>query len=310
MKIVFYKIAVLVCMLIVSGCSSSGVDSSSRVNGFYGRLAPAKDSSPLPVEIAKDIEKISEDGMMLSHNTETVQRGIASITQGLEKQGVHGAHQGGCMHVKIENFHEGGSPKNVVMGHHHHSPNEIRGKALRRVASYRNKRADLSSIGSGEGPLMRAKHGIGPLKRYGTPEDYVGGETVSYIVKLGDTLMKIAFEKYANYLRWKEIYHVNKNKMESPRKMQVGTELTIENVKYVYIKKEGKPYLIRKEDTLRSISKKLYGTPDRWKEIWKNNPQLVKNPKKIYAGFTLYYNPKKGEDPVLMRQPTSKSKKK
>lgn len=125
-----------------------------------------------------------------------------------------------------------------------------------------------------------------------------GGKTINYKVKLGDTLMEIAFEKHANYLRWKEIYQHNRNKMESPKKMQVGTVLTIKNVKYVYIKRDGRPYLIRRNDTLRSISQKLYGSPDRWKEIWRNNPQLIRNPKKIYAGFKLYYNPSDSSEAV------------
>jgi hypothetical protein len=44
-------------------------------------------------------------------------------------------------------------------------------------------------------------------------------------------------------------------------------------------------------DTLGKISKRVYGTVERWKEIWKNNEKLIKDPNKIYAGFTLYYVP-------------------
>ncbi|MCB0422258.1 MAG: LysM peptidoglycan-binding domain-containing protein, partial [Bdellovibrionales bacterium] len=82
------------------------------------------------------------------------------------------------------------------------------------------------------------------------------------------------------------------------------TVLTIKNVRYVFIRKKGRPYLIRKGDTLKSIAAKVYGNSKNWKKIWKNNPQLIKNPKKLYAGFTLYYETASGE-PTKIRKPTS-----
>ena len=113
--------------------------------------------------------------------------------------------------------------------------------------------------------------------------------------------MKIAFEKYGNYLRWREIYKLNRHKMDHYTKMAVGTVLTIQNVKYVYIQKNGRPYLIRNGDTLKSIAKNLLGTTEKWREIWKNNPQLIINPKKIFAGFTLYYN-EESRNPTSTKQ--------
>lgn len=258
---------------------SSGGDLNQK--GFYGRIAPSKNAAPLPVEIAKDIESISEEGILYIKESDVVSKVADAIK---------------LPDGSIVEREQASTPVNS-------KPGRFKRKKPEFLAG--NRRGPLlggrkGGLGGKKGPLTIGRSKLPPL---------TGGKTVSYIVKWGDTLMKIAFEKYANYLRWKDIYHVNKHKMESPRKMRVGTELTIENVKYVYIKKDGKPYLIRKEDTLKSISQKLYGTPDRWKDIWKNNPELIRNPKKIYAGFTLYYNPDKNNSDML-RQPATKTSKK
>ncbi len=142
-----------------------------------------------------------------------------------------------------------------------------------------------------EGPLQQAQRERtrGPLG-FRTSSDR-SGKTVEYVVRRGDTLMKIAFEKHADYLRWREIYQVNRHKMEHYTKMAIGTRLTINNVEYVYIQRDGLPYLIRRGDTLKSIAQRLYGDPERWRDLWKNNPQLIRDPRRIYAGFTLYYSP-------------------
>ncbi len=113
----------------------------------------------------------------------------------------------------------------------------------------------------------------------------------SYVVKKGDTLMKIAFEHYGNLYRWREIYETNKEKLIGFNQLIPGTSLVIKGVEYVVIEKNGHPYLIEKGDTLLNISRGLYGSHQFWGEIWKNNPQLIQDPNKIYAGFKLFYPP-------------------
>ncbi len=113
-----------------------------------------------------------------------------------------------------------------------------------------------------------------------------------YKVRKGDTLMKISFEKYGDIRRWKEIYSSNQNLLNDFNQLSPGMTLKIFGVEYVVIEKNGQPYLIRKADTLAKISTALYGNSGQWKNLWKNNKQLIKNPNKIYAGFTLYYKPK------------------
>ncbi len=118
------------------------------------------------------------------------------------------------------------------------------------------------------------------------------GKTENYKVRSGDTLMKISFEKFGNIYRWREIYESNKSKIPNFNSLTAGTLLTIQGVEYIVIRKNGQPYLIRRGDTLVKISNNVYNTPTEWKGIWKNNPQLIKDPNKIYAGFTVYYVPK------------------
>ena len=59
----------------------------------------------------------------------------------------------------------------------------------------------------------------------------------------------------------------------------------------VTIERNGESYLIKRGDTLGVISNDVYGTTRKWKKLWENNRQLIKDPNKIYAGFYLYYQP-------------------
>jgi len=124
------------------------------------------------------------------------------------------------------------------------------------------------------------------------------GKTEDYTVKNGDTLMKISFAKYGNIYRWREIYESNQSRISNFNSLVAGTVLTIQGVEYVVITKNGVPYLIRRGDTLGKISKSVYGVSEKWRAIWKNNPELIQNPNKIYAGFTLYYVPAPGSTKV------------
>jgi nucleoid-associated protein YgaU len=117
-----------------------------------------------------------------------------------------------------------------------------------------------------------------------------GGGSDSYTIQQGDTLMKIAFETYGDLYQWKKIYEGNKDKIRDPNNLSAGVTLSLEKpAQEVTIERNGEKYMIKKGDTLGSISEDLYGTKTKWKKIWKNNKQLIKDPNKIYAGFLLYY---------------------
>ncbi len=117
------------------------------------------------------------------------------------------------------------------------------------------------------------------------------GKTESYIVKRGDTLMKIAFQKFGNVYRWREILNANSSQIPNFNQLTPGIELTIHGVIYVAIEQDGEIYLIRKGDTLVKISRTLYGSTQYWSNLWRKNSLLIRDPNKIYADFQMYYDP-------------------
>ena len=111
----------------------------------------------------------------------------------------------------------------------------------------------------------------------------------SYTVNQNDTLMKIAFEIYGDYEQWRVIKDSNPEKIGSDNMIKEGMTLTFPEPAEEFVQsKNGDPYLIKRGDTLTSISKNAYGTSRHWKAIWKNNTPLIKDPNLIFAGFTIY----------------------
>ncbi len=319
---------IIICLMslfFLAGCSSSG---QLEDPGFRQRATAATDAVPIPVEIAKDIERITEEGLLIYSDTPAYSGAIRTLQSHIDTDSRFETENGETRFLSEDarQSYEAARQSYELAKRNYDLAKKITGlEAKPERISTSNKfvaGADQNAVLTedemilkSEGPLGKSlvRKKQGPLSFRSGINGVASGsnndvKTVSYIVRLGDTLMKIAFEKYANYLKWKDIYKVNKNKIKKPELMQVGTELTIRNVKYIYIKRDGKPYLIKKMDTLKSISQKLYGTPDRWKDIWKNNPQLVKNPKKIYAGFTLYYPIKATFENPELRLPSSDPK--
>lgn len=117
-----------------------------------------------------------------------------------------------------------------------------------------------------------------------------GGETGIYTVKKNETLMLIAFKLYGDYSRWRELAGLNSSRLGNGHKVYAGTKIRYYKEGAGFrLNANGEPYLIKQRDTLSKISNKVYGTFNRWKSIWHNNRPLIKDPNKIYAGFTIYY---------------------
>lgn len=116
------------------------------------------------------------------------------------------------------------------------------------------------------------------------------GTIKEYVVQKNETLMMIAFKLYGDYGRWKEIANANSSVLKGNNIVREGMKLSYEAPAEEFEwNPQGNPYLIRTGDTLGRISKQVYATEKKWKLLWDNNKPLIKDPNKIYAGFTLYY---------------------
>lgn len=118
-------------------------------------------------------------------------------------------------------------------------------------------------------------------------------EMGEYTVQAGDTLMLVAFKVWGDYERWKELSELNGG--IAMGQLPVGKVL-----KYVpngfSWNPQGLPHLIKRGDTLGTISTEKYGTDNKWRDIWDNNRPMIKDPNLIFAGFTLYYIPQEERD--------------
>jgi nucleoid-associated protein YgaU len=116
------------------------------------------------------------------------------------------------------------------------------------------------------------------------------GSEKTYTVQKNETLMMVAFKLYGDYGKWKELANYNRAALNGSTVLRNGM-----NLKYMAPAEEfvwnpqGLPYLIRTGDTLGGISTTVYQTSKKWKMIWDNNRPLIKDPNRIFAGFTLYY---------------------
>lgn len=127
----------------------------------------------------------------------------------------------------------------------------------------------------------------------------MGGQG-SYTVQKNETLMIIAFKLFGDYGRWKEIAAQNGGIREITEGMTLNYNRPA--VEFVW-QPAGNPYLIKGGDTLGSISDTTYGTTKHWKDIWNNNKPLIKDPNRIFIGFTIFTPQIEGRD-VANQMPT------
>jgi LysM repeat protein len=117
------------------------------------------------------------------------------------------------------------------------------------------------------------------------------GETAAYTVKAGDTLMKIAFTIYGDVDRWKDLQEWNRGKLKSVSQLRVGMSLTYETPTTSFSPEQlAHSYLIKKGDTLAGIADEVYGRKMKYKKLQNYNRRLIKNPNRIFAGFTIFYD--------------------
>ncbi|MFG1500326.1 LysM peptidoglycan-binding domain-containing protein [Halobacteriovorax sp. XZX-3] len=109
-----------------------------------------------------------------------------------------------------------------------------------------------------------------------------------YEVQKGETLMWIAFKLYGDYRKWRDIQAMNQEALADG--LQAGDKIKYQSGQFNW-NPVGLPHLIRRGETLGVISQDKYGTPAKWRSIWDNNRDMIKDPNLIFAGFTLYYVP-------------------
>ena len=111
-----------------------------------------------------------------------------------------------------------------------------------------------------------------------------------YTSQQGETLMLVAFNLYGDYRKWKELKEWNAGTNLS--NLTPGTVIRYKapSEKFVW-RPSGMPHIVRRGETLGSISDDKYGTVKRWTDIYKNNQPLIRDPNLIFAGFTIYYVP-------------------
>ncbi len=127
-----------------------------------------------------------------------------------------------------------------------------------------------------------------------------------YTVQNSETLMLVAYKIYGDYSRWKEIAAINAGQLNGGTAISNGMQLRYSDRGAGFNPgNRGTPYLIQRGDTLGLISKSVYGATNRWKEIWDNNREMIKDPNLIFAGFTLYYQ--NGQAPAPQRELSSES---
>ncbi|MGE3611246.1 MAG: hypothetical protein AB7I27_16760 [Bacteriovoracaceae bacterium] len=111
-----------------------------------------------------------------------------------------------------------------------------------------------------------------------------------YKVQKHETLMMIAFKLYGDYEKWKDIANNNAKVLKGSLAVREGMVLKYQAPAEEFVwNPSGLPYLIRTGDTLGKISGNVYKDIKKWKLIWDNNRPLIKDPNKIFAGFTIYY---------------------
>jgi len=117
-----------------------------------------------------------------------------------------------------------------------------------------------------------------------------GGSEKTYTVQKNETLMLIAFKLYGDYEKWKELANYNQGALNGSTNLKQGMVLKYNAPAEEFVwNPAGLPYLIRTGDTLGKISGSVYNDQKKWKLIWNNNKPLIKDPNKIFAGFTIYY---------------------
>lgn len=112
-------------------------------------------------------------------------------------------------------------------------------------------------------------------------------EGVYQVVK-GDSLWKIAVDKYNDGYAWTEI--AKANNLKNPSSLETGQKLNLPKleVKEVITKiTQNEEYKVVKNDSLWKIAVQTYGDGYQWVKIWQENKSKLIDPNRLEIGMIL-----------------------
>ncbi|MBF0441082.1 MAG: LysM peptidoglycan-binding domain-containing protein [Oligoflexales bacterium] len=118
------------------------------------------------------------------------------------------------------------------------------------------------------------------------------GSKMSYIVQKGDNLATIAKKIYGDMSKWKEI--ANFTGITNPKLIYPGDvvyyQLTEQTMAFAtsYESVTRSEVVVKQGDTLSTIAKRVLGSSQNWKIIWRQNDN-IDNPDSLTAGTVIYY---------------------
>ncbi len=118
------------------------------------------------------------------------------------------------------------------------------------------------------------------------------GSKMAYVVQPGDTLGKIAQKIFGDQKRWRDIAGLSG--LDNPNHIYPGDLIyyalddASKNFAQTYESSRRGKETVREGDTLAAISKRVYGKPNLWKHIWRQNDN-IDNPDVLQAGMTVYF---------------------
>lgn len=162
----------------------------------------------------------------------------------------------------------------------------LEGDALAAEPSDANLESELSSADDAA-PVISSEEA--PSEAAPVASTSLSGNHGEYVVQKNETMMMIAFKLYGDYGKWRNLTARNAKLLKGGN-VRAGMKLQYDMPSEEFNwNPQGNPHLIRTGDTLSKISGQVYGSQKKWKSIWDNNRPLIKNPNRIFAGFTIYW---------------------
>ena len=110
---------------------------------------------------------------------------------------------------------------------------------------------------------------------------------VTYVVKAGDTLGKIALAHYGIVEKYQAIFEANRHILTNPNTIYVGQVLTLPEANLLAPTEGETLYTVQPGDTLGKIALAHYGTMAEYTAIYERNSEHLANPNLIYVGQVL-----------------------